>query len=484
MGRLILFSPVGGTDPTSYDNGRDGSLIHICRFYQPTDILLYMSGEILRNQEKDDRYIYFLKKLYAQRRKTIHTNSFILKHNYQECVDKLFEKSDQEGTEEGGSQIHICEIQKPDLDRVEQFDPFYDEYQGIVREVFRHVKDGDQVLFNISSGTPAMKSALMVIGTLGEFPVRMIQVATPVKGMNEHNHVDYDVELAWECDEDNDPGKVQNRCSEVHCPALLVIKNEEIIRGLVRAYDYDAALSVANSMSATYTKTYIDLLDLASKRLLFDFKEVDRLSRDAGYDSTPVKSGDTRKCFEYALSVQIKWKKKEYADFTRALTPLIADLFETVLRQFGANAGIEQYTRVRHVGDEKIREWDGLKLRGSETYQVLNDYYSQTTRSEFRCGPVYSDHLAVLIRHYATNEKVVALVDNLRMVESKVRNMAAHEIVSVTASLIKGKTGFSGDQILQMIRELFRFSNKAIKDQYWNSYDDLNQEIFRRLSSA
>ena len=54
MGKRILFSPIGGTDPIKYQ--RDGSLLHICRVYQPDEIYLYLSKEMLSRSEKDDRY--------------------------------------------------------------------------------------------------------------------------------------------------------------------------------------------------------------------------------------------------------------------------------------------------------------------------------------------------------------------------------------------------------------------------------------------
>ena len=56
MNRTILFSPVGGTDPISSSNLRDGSLLHICRWYKPDKVYLYMSKEILALHEKGNRY--------------------------------------------------------------------------------------------------------------------------------------------------------------------------------------------------------------------------------------------------------------------------------------------------------------------------------------------------------------------------------------------------------------------------------------------
>ena len=44
MNQTILFTPVGGTDPISSTNCKDGSMLHICRFYKPNKVIMYMSA--------------------------------------------------------------------------------------------------------------------------------------------------------------------------------------------------------------------------------------------------------------------------------------------------------------------------------------------------------------------------------------------------------------------------------------------------------
>ena len=46
MNQTILFTPVGGTDPISLNNYHDGSILHICRFYKPDKVILYMSRDV------------------------------------------------------------------------------------------------------------------------------------------------------------------------------------------------------------------------------------------------------------------------------------------------------------------------------------------------------------------------------------------------------------------------------------------------------
>ena len=195
MSRKILFSPVGGTDPISAVNAYDGSLLHICRYYKPDVVVLYMSAEVLEAQEKDNRYKY--------------------------CLQQLMELQHRE--------MEIAAVERPELTEVQDFDFFYDDFREEIQKIYSGMEESDELLINVSSGTPAMKSTLMVLGTFGEYPCRLIQVVTPAKKMNEHQHRDYDVETLWELNEDNLPD-AQNRCVEINCPSLLKLKQEEIIK--------------------------------------------------------------------------------------------------------------------------------------------------------------------------------------------------------------------------------------------------------------
>lgn len=66
MGKVILFSPVGGTDPISNNNAKDGALLHCCRVYKPDMVYMYMSQWTIKNETEDHRYSYCLTKLYER----------------------------------------------------------------------------------------------------------------------------------------------------------------------------------------------------------------------------------------------------------------------------------------------------------------------------------------------------------------------------------------------------------------------------------
>ncbi len=446
MNRVVLFSPVGGTDPIPQTNWRDGSMLHICRHYQPTEIYLYMSAEILELHKSDNRYLYCLDKLAAMQNRSM--------------------------------KYHI--IERQDLKDVQLFDAFYDDFRQIILDITKDFDESDTLILNVSSGTPAMKSSLLVLATLGEYPVRLIQVTTPSKKMNEHQHKDYVVELLWEGNDDNAENS-ENRCHEVRCPTLSQIKQEEIIKKLVLVYDYAAALEVAKTLPEANTKKYLPLLELAYYRLQLNFPKLNILANEIGGDIIPIKDEERQKLFEYALNMDIKRKKEEYTDFVRAITPLVVDLFVLIVKN-ECNIDIKKCTeRVsinRKDPKQKALCWQKEKL--PIVYPEVDEFLNKMF-NEFNYGIVYSSALVKIIKEFAVNKQAGELAENIRSVEEKVRNRAAHEIVSLSDKAIKNMLGFSVEDIMTFVKKAFKYTGLGITQKHWDSYDSMNQKILAAM---
>lgn len=443
MGKTILFTPVGGTDPISASNCYEGAVLHICRYYKPDKVILYMSREMLENQEKDNRYLYCLERLEKLQSRTI--------------------------------EYEI--VERRELSNVHEFDYFYEDFRAIIQNIYASMKEGDSLLLNISSGTPAMKSGLLVLQTIGEFPATLIQVATPEKGMNEHIHKGYDVETLWDLNQDNLPD-AKNRCKEITCPSLKKIKQEEIIKKHIEAYDYNAALSVTETMKQEDVRKYRSIIELASRRVLLDFAGVDKIARQTGFDCIPVKASSDRKLFEYALNMDVRLKRGEYVDFIRAITPLLVDLFELVLKK-QCSVDINDYCEVKKYKKVSRRQWSESKLQKTEVKQVLDKAF----QGKFNGTDIYAVHLKYLIDHFSDNSTLKELVEKLRSVEEQIRNDAAHDVISVTEETIIQKTGFTSTKIMQMIQNLFYYTGISVKKEYWKSYDEMNMRILKEIDA-
>lgn len=438
MGKIILFSPIGGTDPMSQNNFYDGSMIHICRVYKPDIVYLYMSKEMLGFQKTDDRYMY--------------------------CIRKLEELINH--------QMEIRIIERPDLTEVQRFDEIYSDFVDCIKTITANMQEDDTLLLNVSSGTPAMKSSLLVMNVLGEFDFTAVQVSTPEKSINEHTHDGYDVETLWEMNQDNNESFV-NRCSEVGCQALLDQKKVELAKTFIDTYDYSAALEILDKSTNNRIKECADHTLLAKNRLELDFSSVSKLEKTLGVDFTPVKSGDAKKLFEYALTLQIKQKRKQYADFLRAITPLIADLFEAILKkQCGIN--IDDYTFFDRKGG---RKWSINKLENNQELMSI----LQGDASELVLGYVYSHNIKSIIENKSNDPNLREIVNDLRNVEDRVRNLAAHQIISVNDDMIHEHTGYDSRAIMNIIISAFDYTGYNIKRDKWNSYDEMNAVIKSKM---
>lgn len=435
MGKRYLFSPVGNTDPIKYFY--DGSMLHICRIYKPDIVYLYLSKEILENHRKDNRYVKTLELLGKK-------------------IDHDFE---------------IRLIEREDLVNVQQYDVFYKEFRDIIGKIEEEMQEGDQLLLNMASGTPAMKSALIVMATLTEYRFCPIQVSTPKKMSNlEHEERDdYDVDTNWELDEDN-KASFTNRCSEVQCMNLIRLLKIEMIKKHLLAYDYHAASAIGRELKGDISQPVLDLLEAAEARVNLDWKTVVALGADQRDEFCPIREGGKRKLFEYALGLDIKLRKGEYADFVRAITPLGVDLLELAAKQY-CKIDLTQY----YMKGE-VKKWNRKKLEGTEVLQILEEEYTA-----FHYGVVYTSQINKIVQRKCMDKKLAERAGNFVEVEGKVRNIAAHDIVSVTDAWIKDRCGKYAAEIMEIIRCLCGQLKICTKENYWNSYDAMNRFIIAEL---
>ncbi|MBQ9031182.1 MAG: CRISPR-associated protein Csm6 [Parasporobacterium sp.] len=445
MPKTILFSPIGGNDPVSSANEADGSMLHICRHYKPDVVYLYLSAEMVERSRNDNRYRY--------------------------CIQKLGEKI--------GHNFEVHQIERETLEDVHEYDFYYKEFREIIDEIQDHMETEDRLLINIASGTPAMKSELLVAAVLSEFHIIPIQVITPTRRINTHKgeDADYDPEYYWELDKDNEEGS-ENRCIEVKCPNLVATIKKNIIMRHVNSYDYTAALSLAHEISGDLSEKTIDLIELAIARQQLDLSKVAKIENKYGFHILKQLPSDQKYIFEYGLTLGIKLERKEYADFIRAISPLLTDLFTDILK---AECGIDitnycvQKYNVMKLSDRKLST-DSL---GRELLSVLNSSFSNS----FRESPLAASNLEPLLRHYIKDTKVLQDIVDIREIEEKARNIAAHEIISINDDSISKILGrpITMQQIYGIIKRLIVRAKIKITRTDWDAYNDMNQIITEEL---
>lgn len=439
--RYILFSPIGGTDPITHE--RDGSMLHICRKYHPEYVMLYLSKEMAERHHLDDRYC--------------------------ECLRRLAERE--------GFSTEILVEERGELAEVQIYDIFIQEFRPLLLELHNRFPE-HQLILNIASGTPAMKNALYLLAAFLPFPVLPVQADTPIKAQNPRleSPMDYDVDLHWECNVDNEA--YIDRCRECRYENLSAQLQKESIRVHLRAYDYAAALSAAASVRSLLSPRAYGLIEAAKARGELNWRSIKpEWKAELGLSGSNYGRIDLA---EYLLWLQTKQKRKDLADFLRGLTPGLYELLKLAVEeragypvsQYCNDAG--RFCRNRMTQDEM----------GQELLRLL-EIPGRSLNNTF----LISGHYATIIMERCGLEPWAAPLLQLRRIEEDVRNPAAHTITRVDEAWLQENGEVSSREIVDLLREAVRLLGQSDGGPLtpklaidWGSYDLMNQKIEQALS--
>ncbi len=473
MAKKILFSPVGGTDPmpesyvevpnadpeerlTRRDLTSDGSMIHIARMYKADHIILYLTKAMCEKEDKDQRFT--------------------------KCIQYLAEFQNRDITYES--------IRRETLRDVHDFNFFYKEFGRILKDIIDKKEKDDVLILNISSGTPAMKSALLVLHNLWETKCITVQVITPTGKMNEHSHREiYDLKKWWDLNRDNCENPI-NRCLKPELIDFVELKKKEWIKRMVEHYDYEAALDIALDIAETIPgepSEYISLLTLARDRLLLNFDGVDnvykklpREKRESCYN--PYQDTSVRKYFEYVLSLDVKYKTGHYGDFIRAISPIISDIFIKMIKR---HLRVDVYQDMC-ISIQRNYRWNPTRLqeKGNPNIERISAVLYGLRNFNDTSFPTSHQLFSIIKGLFHKDHEALKTATLLRTTEANLRNTAAHQIVSVTKESILENTGYSGEQILNALKKGLQKCGMNIHREDYNSYDQMNQKIIECMESA
>lgn len=491
---VVLFSPVGGTDPLSNDNYQDGAILHIVRNYRPNKIVLFVSREILKKHKKDNRYIqslYLLYKELTKEGKSYEKDSAPVAIKLSEkCIYPIRKEEKEEVFLEyyqiGEIQVEL--IVRENLSEVQDFNTFYKEFPKWIRHVTKDLAKEDELLLNVSSGTPAMKGCLLSMQILQDLQCRAIQVSTPTKKMNEHHHSGFNLEFAWNNNVDNSTAFV-NRSSEVLLPDYVKLIQENQIKRLITEFDYKGALNLAESLSKEDTIVYLSFLKMALQRSLLNIDYVENFIRHKkDIFRFPLENNDEKDkkavlVFEYCLQMQLKLSRGDLDGFIRSLTPVLWDMFFQIVEK-DLELSISDYI-VNLNSQKKPKIWKLEELKNGTKNEEQKIYKALTKRFpkiDTQFAIVYSTHLLSLIESYHSEEIVIKLAGELRKVEEVLRNIVAHQMVPVTEKIILKTSGFSAEQIMDKLKVLFSRAYFPCTEEQWNSYEMMNKNLIKVIS--
>lgn len=425
----ILISAVGTTDPIS--NNHDAALLHIARNYRPDKIVLVYSQEMLVKQDLINKVLLSI---------------------------------------EGYNPIIEIDSTILNNDEVFLFDKMY-EVMGLI--VQKYTNDDDEIILNLSSGTPQIISALFALNRINDYNTQAIQVATPKKGANREYKplTDSEIDALIVENQDNSLDFVDRSIkdkSEKFTQALV----KRHLRSLIASFDYQAAEAIINR------KEYNKLL--SKKRIAYIREKLNDFSRVFKNQSIlsdilsfPLEDSQ-KKALNYYLLIDVLKEREHIADVLIKAKSL-------------AEFVIEETIKKDHEG---LIVFDGnlpkLNPDCPDCEAILDDIDKKMKKSrgiedtEERIFSVQStlnllSYLNIL-EFYEYDSQLQTAINGILSLNGE-RNKVAHGLSEIDTRLLSRK---KLKQLSENLR-LLLVDCLGIDSSYFNYYDKQNEELIKML---
>ena len=425
----ILISAVGTTDPIS--NNHDAALLHIARNYRPDKIVLVYSQEMLVKQDLINKVLLSI---------------------------------------EGYNPIIEIDFTTLNNDEVHLFDKMY-EVMGLI--IQKYTNNDDEIILNLSSGTPQIKSALFALNRINDYNTQAIQVPTPKNGANRKYTplTNSEIDALILENQDNSLDFVDRSIkdkSEKFTQALV----KRHLRSLIASFDYQAAEAIINRKE--YNKLLSKKKIAYIREKLYDFSRVFKnQSILSDILSFPLDDSQ-KKALNYYLMIDVLKEREHIADVLIKAKSL-------------AEFVIEETIKKDHKG---LIVFDGNlpKLNPSfpDCEAILDDIDKKMKKSrgiedtEERIFSVQStlnllSYLNIL-EFYEYDSQLQTAINGILGLNGE-RNKVAHGLSEIDTRLLSRK---KLKQLSENLR-LLLVDCLGIDSSYFNYYDKQNEELIKML---
>ena len=355
-------------------------------------------------------------------------------------------------------------------DEVFLFDKMY-EVMGLI--VQKYTNDDDEIILNLSSGTPQIISALFALNRINDYNTQAIQVATPKKGANREYKplTDSEIDALIVENQDNSLDFVDRSIkdkSEKFTQALV----KRHLRSLIASFDYQAAVAIINR------KEYNKLL--SKKRIAYIREKLNDFSRVFKNQSIlsdilsfPLEDSQ-KKALNYYLLIDVLKEREHIADVLIKAKSL-------------AEFVIEETIKKDHEG---LIVFDGnlpkLNPDFPDCEAILDDIDKKMKKSrgiedtEERIFSVQStlnllSYLNIL-EFYEYDSQLQTAINGILSLNGE-RNKVAHGLSEIDTRLLSRK---KLKQLSENLR-LLLVDCLGIDSSYFNYYDKQNEELIKML---
>lgn len=423
----ILISAVGTTDPIS--NNHDAALLHIARNYRPDKIVLVYSQEMMVKQDLINKVLLSI---------------------------------------EGYNPIIEIDSTILNNDEVFLFDKMY-EVMGLI--VQKYTNDDDEIILNLSSGTPQIISALFALNRINDYNTQAIQVATPKKGANKEykDLTDSEIDALIVENQDNSLDFVDRSIkdkSEKFSQALV----KRHLRSLIASYDYQAAEAIINRKEDTKSLSNIKKI----RKKISDFSRVFK-NQCLLSDILSLPLDDSqKKALNYYLMIDVLKEREHIADVLIKAKSLAEFVIEETIKKdheglivFDGNPpklnpNFPDCEAILDDIDKKMKKSRGIEDTDERIFSV------QSTLNLL-------SYLNIL-EFYNYDSQLQTAINGIINLNSE-RNKVAHGLSEIDTRLLSRK---KLKQLSENLR-LLLVDCLGIDSSYFNYYDKQNEELIKML---
>lgn len=403
-----LISCIGDTDPIR--NRHDGALLHLVRVFRPQKILL----------------------IYSERALSKETN-ILLALNSIDGYNPMIEKSDEVISD---SEVFI-------------FDKMYEVLNGIIS---KYSKEDEDLILNLSSGTPQMKSALFTINRLKDINVKAYQVVTPSHSSNEgikhDNNLDIDYLISTNLDNRDD---FEKRILEDKAEKFQQTLIKRTMKDLLNSFDYESLYNLSTGQHRVMSKTKTRKLNSSLQDLTEAVK------------------------YQKLLKVvsQTKYSEKEKKLINSYLIILLQANRELVSEVLIRSKNIGEYACELYLEKNypDLILWDkGRPYLNSINYPDIEDKLLNNEDIHYRKEQYLNIHFYIQILKELNENK--ELIENLLKLSgyNQQRNKVAHGLSEIPSSQVK---------VQKIVNLCYQVIGKCIdlKEDWSKFYDQFNNDI-------
>ena len=403
-----LISCIGDTDPIR--NRHDGALLHLVRVFRPQKILL----------------------IYSERALSKETN-ILLALNSIDGYNPMIEKSDEVISD---SEVFI-------------FDKMYEVLNGIIS---KYSKEDEDLILNLSSGTPQMKSALFTINRLKDINVNAYQVVTPSHSSNEgikhDNNLDIDYLISTNLDNRDD---FKKRILEDKAEKFQQTLIKRTMKDLLNSFDYESLYNLSTGQHRVMSKTKTRKLNSSLQDLTEAVK------------------------YQKLLKVvsQTKYSEKEKKLINSYLIILLQANRELVSEVLIRSKNIGEYACELYLEKNypDLILWDkGRPYLNSINYPDIEDKLLNNEDIHYRKEQYLNIHFYIqILKELNENEELIEDLLKLSGYNQQ-RNKVAHGLSEIPSSQVK---------VQKIINLCYQVIGKCIdlKEDWSKFYDQFNNDI-------